>query len=69
MGGLLGGGSDSPTIMPAPATPGKTDAQVQAEAAAERRRRAMAAGRESTILTSGLGVGDFTGGAKTLLGA
>jgi len=49
--------------------PEKSDQEVRDEELKERRRRAAAKGRQSTILTGGQGVqGEDTGGKKTLLG-
>ncbi len=50
-------------------TPSKSDAEVQDEALRERRRRLLAGGRSSNILTSGQGVLASTPSArKQLLG-
>lgn len=61
-----------PDPTPAPVTP-QSDSNAQAArdaAAEEQRRRRLAGGRESTILTSPLGVADATpSAARTLLGA
>lgn len=59
--------------LPAPQAPPpvatEQDAAVQASLDAERRRRALAAGRQSTILTGPQGVlAPPSGTAKTLLG-
>ena len=59
----------APALPPPPAPPGPSSADVQAKAAAERKRLAAQRGRASTILTGGQGVVDDGGVAKkTLLG-
>ena len=59
-----------PAVKPAPAIATEQDAAVQASLDAERRRRAMAQGKQSTILTGPGGVTTpSTGGPKTLLGS
>lgn len=66
MGGLIS--SPTPTApVPLPPPPTQSDAEVQDAALAERRRRAAALGRESTINTSGQGVTDEAGTAATKL--
>lgn len=71
MGGLFGGGGGySAPQPPAPAPPAPTvDTVAEAEEAKKRRnvlRRST--GRESTILTSGLGVEESATQKKALLG-
>ena len=71
MGGLFGGGGGGPRPTPPPATPGRSAAEVQAEALALRKRRSAAVGRSDTIYTSGGGVqltDAATPATKTLLG-
>jgi hypothetical protein len=61
--------SAPPAPTPPPPVPTKTDDEVAAEIAAERRRGVNAAGREDTILTGGSGVtGTANSSKKTLLG-
>jgi hypothetical protein len=70
MGGLFGGGGGySQPAMPAPAPVAPTvDLVAQAEEAKKRRDQLRrSSGRDSTILTSGLGVNDTTT-SKTTLG-
>lgn len=59
-----------PPLPPPPPVPSKTDAQLTAEREKEERRLRLLRGRESTILTAGLGVlGDpdtVTKGKQTL---
>ncbi len=56
-----------PPLPPPP--PDKSDAEIQAKAAEERKRLQLAQGRGSTILTGGEGVADEANiGTKTLLG-
>lgn len=59
-----------PPLPPVPAAPSKSDAEVTAEREKEERRLRLLRGRESTILTAGLGVlGDpdtVTKGKQTL---
>ena len=65
----LFGAPDTPDVEPLPTPPSRSDAEVQAAALDERKRRGMAQGRSSTILTSGQGVKDeVTTKSKTLLG-
>ena len=59
-----GGGPKTPGAAPAP--PGRSAAEVQAEESEERRRRSRARGRATTILTEGQTLGQV--GGKTLLG-
>jgi hypothetical protein len=55
---------------PVPSPPSVTDKDVQAAGDAARASAAAAAGRVSTILTSGMGASDYLGSRKkTLLGA
>lgn len=58
------------TPEPAPYIPAvqETDAGVTASRDSERRRRASATGRKSTMLTGGQGSRGMSGGGKTLLG-
>ena len=60
-----------PTPMPAPPPPPepitRDDPEINAVAEAERRRRLVARGRQSTILT-GSNIDDPNVGTKTLLG-
>ena len=60
----------TPNLPPPPPPPDINSGDVQAAAEAERKRRALAAGRASTILTSGQGVVDNSGygAGKTLFG-
>jgi hypothetical protein len=68
MGGLFGGGS-SPEIVEPAAPPTRSDAEVRAEALAERKRRAAAVGRAATIKTSPSGVTeDAPVATKVLMG-
>jgi hypothetical protein len=60
----------SPASGPVPSPPSVTDKDVQAAGDAARASAAAAAGRVSTILTSGMGASDYLGSRKkTLLGA
>ena len=54
--GLFGGGQQAPQVIPAPAPPTVDNSAV--DAAAERQRQAMLAGRSSTVLTGGSGLSD-----------
>ncbi len=68
MTGLFGGNEPAPVIQ-TPLPPTRSDAEIQQAALDVRRRRAAAAGRSSTIKTSGQGVTDeFTSPIKVLLG-
>jgi len=68
MGGLFGGDS-TPAVVEPPETPTRSDADVRAEALAERQRRARAQGRASTIKTSPQGVAsEDAAPTKQLLG-
>lgn len=59
----------SPSVGSAPKTPSRSDADIQAAALAERKRRAAATGRSSTILSGPLGAPDSQNiQRKTLLG-
>ncbi len=65
--------SSAPAVPPPPplppAPPDKSDAEIQAKAAEERKRLQLASGRGSTILSGGTGVTDEANvGTKTLLG-
>jgi len=62
MGGLFSGGGG------APEPPRTSDREIQRAAEAERLLRRNAAGRASTLLTSGLGATQETLQPKTLLG-
>lgn len=65
--GLLS--SKAPKPLPPPPPPVRSDAEIQAAMLAERRRRALAAGRGATIVTGGQGDLSPTPAArKTLLG-
>jgi len=67
MGGLFGS-PKQPALPPIPPPPGRSDADIQADASAERRQRTLARGRASSILTKK----DETTGAsakKVLLGS
>lgn len=69
MGGLFGGSAPAPQIVQPPPAPTRSDADVRAEALAERKRRAAATGRAETIKTSPSGAPDEAAPAvKTLLG-
>tara|TARA_R100000700_G_C3166473_1_gene141532 strand:+ start:1055 stop:1282 length:228 start_codon:yes stop_codon:yes gene_type:complete len=73
MGGLFGSKSSSPPPppppMPPPPAPTRSDADIRATRDNERKRRLAAAGRQSTILTSGQGITeDATANRPTLLG-
>mgnify|MGYP003111024517 FL=1 len=58
-----------PPPMPAPVVPTRSDADIRAARENERKRRLAAAGRQSTILTSGQGVTEEATTTKsTLLG-
>tara|TARA_R100001086_G_scaffold162473_1_gene87595 strand:- start:1104 stop:1337 length:234 start_codon:yes stop_codon:yes gene_type:complete len=58
-----------PAPMPAPVVPTRSDADIRAARENERKRRLAAAGRQSTILTSGQGVTEEATATKsTLLG-
>jgi hypothetical protein len=60
----------APAASPVPSPPSVTDKDVQAAGDAARASAAAAAGRVSTILTSGMGASDYLGSRKkTLLGA
>lgn len=66
---LFGGRNDAPAPAPIPAPPPSRDsAPVTDTAAEERRRRQLAAGRASTIITGGQGV-QTNGASKVLLGS
>lgn len=59
-----------PAATPPPSVAKEQDAAVQASLDAERRRRAMAQGKSSTILTGPLGAPSAPSGPpKTLLGS
>ena len=59
-----------PAVQPAPPVATQQDAAVQAALDAERKRRAMAAGKASTIMTGPQGVtAPASYAPKTLLGA
>lgn len=58
-----------PPVQPAVAPPTVTDPSVQAAAEQQQASYASAAGRASTILTSGQGTAAPTVGRKTLLGS
>jgi len=63
------GGPSLPNPAPIGAPPGKSDAEVQGEALAERRRRRSARGSAATILTGSQGVTETANTAtKRLLG-
>jgi hypothetical protein len=71
MGGLFGGGGGvSAPPPPAPPPPAPTVDKVAEAEEAKKRRDVMrrSTGRESTILTSGLGVEEGETQKKTLLG-
>jgi hypothetical protein len=70
MGGLFGGAAPMPPApLPAPEAPKKSDAEIMASRENERKRRLAAAGRQSTVLTSGQGVTEEATVTKpTLLG-
>ena len=69
MGGIFGGGS-APAPIQAPEAPTRSDAEVRAEALAERKRRSLATGRAETIKSGPFGVTeDAPVATKTLLGA
>lgn len=59
--------SSTPATVPPPPAP--DDREVQDAALRERRRRANAQGRASTIITGASGVEDEVTGRKTLLGS
>jgi hypothetical protein len=60
----------TPAPVEVPTAPEKSDAEVQAEALAERKRRRAALGSASTVLTGGSGVTNPSAlAAKQLLGA
>ena len=59
-------GGGAPAAIPAPPT--RSDAEVQEAALQERRRRANARGRASSILTSGQGVESAPTAKVRLLG-
>ena len=69
MGGFISGPKAPAPPPPPPPMPEKSDQEVRDEELKERRRRAAAKGRQSTILTGAQGVQDGVGGKKTLLGA
>jgi hypothetical protein len=65
----MGGVFSAPKAPAPPVTPTVNDGQLQADAAAERKRRAGAQGRGATILSSGGMTDAATSTAKsTLLG-
>jgi hypothetical protein len=66
MGGLFGG-PKTPTLPPPPAPPQRSDAEIQAEGTATRRRLASARGRASTILSAGQAT-DTPSAKRVLLG-
>ena len=68
MGGIFSAPSAPAAPAPLPPPPTRSDVDVQDAAIAERRRRANASGRASTILTSGEGVKDEVTTTKKLLG-
>jgi|TARA_R110000751_G_scaffold25759_6_gene69559 hypothetical protein len=71
MGGLLSApaAAPMPAPLPAPVAPQKSDADIMASRENERKRRLAAAGRQSTVLTSGEGVKEEAAVVKpTLLG-
>ena len=73
MGGLVSGlfgGQQAPQVAPAPAPPTVDNSAAATDAAAERQRQAMLAGRTSTVLTGGQGVSDMgTTSTSKLLGS
>lgn len=71
MGGIFSKPS-TPTVAPPPPPPtAEANAEeIKAAKTEERRRRSAAQGRQSTILTGGMGTQDASGASKkTLLGA
>ena len=66
-----GGGSPSPPPLPPEPAPPPTmlDPQVVRNKATNRRRAALASGRDSTILTGPQGLSPETGTLKTVLGS
>ena len=61
MGGFVkmftgGGGSSKPTIIPMPTEPARSDADVQEEAQAEKRRLLAAKDRDDLIVTGPAGI-------------
>tara|TARA_R110000787_G_scaffold34160_1_gene88806 strand:- start:1144 stop:1365 length:222 start_codon:yes stop_codon:yes gene_type:complete len=59
-----------PLPAPTPPPPQKSDSDIRSSRDNERKRRLAAAGRKSTILTSGQGViGDYESKKTTLLGS
>lgn len=66
MGGLFGGGQQKQQVPPLQEPPKKSDAQVQAEGTASRRRLSASRGRASTILNTGE---ETTSAKKKLFGA
>lgn len=62
-------GSSTPAIQPTPPIPRKSDREIQARTAAERKRLRDMKGRRSTVLTGGQGLQEeATVGKKSLLG-
>lgn len=56
MAGLFGGDTTPPPVTPAPPIPDRSDAEIQAAGADQRKRYAtIAAGRSSSIYAAGLG--------------
>lgn len=68
MGGMFSS-PKLPTPQPPPPPPGKSDEEVRSAELEDRRRRAAAKGRQSTILTGAQGVEDQGAGGKKMLGA
>ena len=70
MGGFFSPPKPPAPPPPPPPMPEKSDAEVRSAELDERKRRAAAKGRQSTILTGGLGQSEegVAGGKKTLLG-
>lgn len=65
----FGGGPDASSVQPFTPPPEKSDAEIQSEAEARRRRLRAARGSAANVLTGGAGlVGEPNTAAKTLLG-
>ncbi len=63
-------GPKTPDPVEVPVAPTKSDAEVQSEALAKRKRQRAALGSSSTVLTGGTGVTNPSAlASKTLLGA